>query len=83
MSPFRCPRCRRLVDVSWPSGDYLVTLMVQRSFHVTRVDGTQSMEPAGHTVKVFCPQCDATLWPALRGLVEQPESQGQQQEPAA
>ena len=76
---FRCPRCGRDVDDSYPSGEPTVTLSAGRFFHVRRRDATATTEPAGSAVTTVCLRCDITLWPALQDVLprkrERPEEE--------
>ena len=76
---FRCPRCGRDVDDSYPSGEATVTLAAERYFHVRRKDATATTEPAGHAVTTVCLRCDTTLWPALQDVLPRKRARSEEE----
>jgi hypothetical protein len=67
--PFKCPGCNRDIDITWPSGDPIISISTQRTFHVTTAPGTQTSEPAGWIEHRMCLPCSDALWRDLKQLL--------------
>ena len=63
---FCCPRCGRWLTTAWPSGQAVVTLRLERYFHVGRPDASKTYEPAGLADATLCLVCADALWNQIR-----------------
>jgi hypothetical protein len=63
---FCCPRCERWFVTAWPSGQAVVTLRLERYFHVGRPDASKTYEPAGLADATLCLSCADALWNQIR-----------------
>jgi hypothetical protein len=54
------------MDTAWPSGVPVVTLRLERVYHVERPDGSLTNEPAGFLTRRVCLVCGDHLWRLTR-----------------
>jgi hypothetical protein len=67
---FCCHRCGRWGATAWPSGIPLVSLRLERVYHVERKDGSRTSEPAGCFTRVVCVVCGDALWNRTREVLD-------------
>lgn len=62
-----------MVEMTWPAGNPVVTVRLERTFHQANREGRWSMEPAGLCHVVVCLSCADVLWNQWRVLVRKQE----------